>query len=63
MLFRGIKKKYTANLTLLTKVKKIIGIKEKFAQNMEVPVSPMEFLLETEGSIGGFFCFTFYDGF
>ena len=30
-------------------------MKEKFAQNMEVPVSLMEFLLQTQGSFGGFF--------
>ena len=27
---------------------------------MEVPVSLMEFLLQTEGSFGGFFCLKFY---
>ena len=56
----GIVKKYTADLTLRTKLKKIIGMKEKFAQNMELPVSLMEFLLETQGSFGGFFCWKFY---
>ena len=60
MLFRGIVKNYTADLILRTKFKKIIGMKEKFAQNMEVPVSLMEFLLQTQGSFGGFFCFKFY---
>ena len=60
MLFRGIVKKYTADLILRTKFKKIIGMKEKFAQNMEVPVSLMEFLLQTQGSFGGFFCLKFY---
>ena len=47
MLFRGIVKKYTADLILRTKFKKIIGMgmKEKFEQNMELPVSLMEFLL------------------
>ena len=54
MLFRGIVKNYTADLILRTKFKKIIGMKEKFAQNMEVPVSLMEFLLQTQGSFGGF---------
>ena len=65
MLFRGIVKKYTADLTLLTKFKKIIGMWGKFAQNMEVPVSLMEFLLQTQGAFGVFFVgnFTFYDGF
>ena len=41
MLFRGTIKKYTADLILLTEFKKII--KEKFAQNMEVPLSLMKF--------------------
>ena len=54
MLFRGIVKNYTADLILRTKFKKIIGMKEKFAQNMEVPVSLMEVLLQTQGSFGGF---------
>ena len=40
---------------LRTKFKKIIGMKEKLAQNMEVPVSLMEFLLQTQGSFDGFF--------
>ena len=39
MFSRGIVKKYTAYLMLLTKFKKIIAMKEKFAQNMEVQVS------------------------
>ena len=60
MLFRGIVKNYTADLILRTKFKKIIGMKEKFAQNMEVPVSLMEFLLQTQGSFGKFFCLKFY---
>ena len=60
MLFRGIVKKYTADRTLLTKFKEIIGMQEKFAQNMEVPVSLMEFLLQGQGSFGGFFCLKFY---
>ena len=34
-------------------------MKEKFAQNMEVPVSLMEFLLQTQGSFGEFFCLNF----
>ena len=55
MLFSGIVKKYTADRTLLTKFKKIIGLQEKFAQNMEVPVSLMEFLLQTQGTFGGVF--------
>ena len=37
MLFRGIVNKYTADLILLTKLKKIIGMKEKFAQNIDTP--------------------------
>ena len=57
MLFRGIVKKYTADLILLTKFKKIMGMKEKFAQNMEVQVSFMEFLLQIQESFGGFFLF------
>ena len=60
MLFKGIVKKYTADVILLTKFKKIIGMKEKFVQNMEVPLSVMKFLLQTQGSFGGFFCLTFY---
>ena len=39
MLFRGIVKNYTADLILRTKFKKIIDLKEKIAQNIEVPVS------------------------
>ena len=60
MLFRGIVKKYTADLILRNKFKKMIGMKEKFAQNMELLVSLMEFLLQTQGSFGGFFCLNFY---
>ena len=60
MLFRGIVKKYTGDLILLTKFKKIICMKEKFEQNIEVPVSLMEFLLKTQESFDGFFCLTFY---
>ena len=60
MLFRGIVKKYTADLILLTIFKKIIGMKEKIAQSMEVPVSVTEFLLPKQGSFGGFVCLTFY---
>ena len=59
MLFRVIVKKYTAYLILLTKFEKIIGMKEKFVQNMEVPVSLTEFLLQNQGSFGGFFRFKF----
>ena len=44
ILFRGILKKYTADLILLTKFKKIIGAQKNFGQNMEVQVSLMEFL-------------------
>ena len=50
MILRGIVKKYTADLILLTKFKKIIGMKEKFAQNPEVPVSLMGLLLQTQES-------------
>ena len=66
MLFRWIIKKHTADLIIWTKFIKIIGMKEKFFQNMEVPVSLMEFLLQTLGSFGRFFfiwSFTFYDVF
>ena len=65
MLLGGIAKKYTAGLILLTKLKKIIGMKEKFAQNIEVPISLMEFLLKSKGALMDFFVwsFTFYDGF
>ena len=47
-------KKYTADLILRTKFKRIIGIKVKVSQNMEVPVSLTEFLLGIQGSFGGF---------
>ena len=47
MLFRGIVKNYAADLILLTKFKKIIGMKEKISQNMEVAVSLVEVLLQT----------------
>ena len=60
MLFRGIVKKYTADLTFLTKFKKIIAMKEEFPQNMEVSVLLMEFLLQTQGSFCRFFSLTFY---
>ena len=58
-------KKYTAYLIVLTKFKKEIGMKEKFEQNMEVPVSLMEFYPKTKGALVDFFVlnFTFYDGF
>ena len=55
MFFRRIVKNYTIDLILWTKFKEIIGMKEKFAQNVEVPVSLMEFLFQTQGSCGGFF--------
>ena len=35
-------------------------MKEKFAQNMEVPVSLMEYLLQTQGTFGGLFCLKSY---
>ena len=54
-MFREIVKKYIEDLILLTKLKNIIGMKEKFAQNMEVTVSLLEFLLKTKGNFGGFF--------
>ena len=60
MLFRGIGKKYTVDLILLTKFKKIIGMWEKFAQNIQVQVSHMEFLLQTQGNFAGFFYLKFY---
>ena len=44
MFFREIVKNYTIDLILWTKFKEIIGMTEKFAQNMEVPFSLMEFL-------------------
>ena len=53
MLFRGLVKSYTADLIFGTKFKKIIGMKEQF----EVPVSLMEFLLQTRESFGGFLHF------
>ena len=54
MLFRGIVKNYTADLIWRTKFKKIIGMKGKFSQNMEVSVTLMEFLFQTQGSFGEF---------
>ena len=60
MLFRGIVKKYTADLILRTKLKNMIGIKEKFVKNMEVPVSLMDFSLQTQGNFDGIFCLNFY---
>ena len=55
MVFRGIVKKYIEDFILLTKFKNIIGMKENFAQNMEVTVSFLEFLLKTKGTFGDFF--------
>ena len=52
IVFRVVLKKYTADLKLQTKFKKIIDTTEKFAQNIEVPVSLMEFLLKTQESFG-----------
>ena len=60
MRLRGIVKNYTADMILRTKFKKIIGMKEKISQNMEVAVSLVELLLQTQGSFGGFFCLKFY---
>ena len=60
MLFRGIVKNYTADLILRTKFKQIIGMKEKFVQSMEVLVSLMELLLQTQGALVDFFCLKFY---
>ena len=36
----------------MTKFKKIIGMKKIFAQNMEVPVSLMKFLYQTQDTFG-----------
>ena len=52
--FRTVVKKYTADLILLTKFKKILGMKENFAQNMEVPVSLMEFYSKPKGALVDF---------
>ena len=60
MFFRVIVKKYTVDLVLLTKFKKIIGMKEKFMQNLELPVSLMEVLLQTQTSFDRFFYLIFY---
>ena len=69
MLFSGIVKRHTADLMLLTKLKKISGMKETFVQNMEVPVSLMDVLLQTQGRMdvfgwmegfGGLSCLKFY---
>ena len=47
MLFRGIVRKFTADLILLTKLKKTIGMTEKYMQNIEVPVTVlMNFLFD-----------------
>ena len=35
-------------------------MKEEFSQSMKVPVSLMEFLLQTQGTFGGFLCLKFY---
>ena len=59
MLLQGIVKKYTADLILLTKFRKVVGMKEKFTQNMEAPVSLKKFLLQTQGTFGGGFSFFF----
>ena len=65
MIATGTVRKYTTGVILLTKLKRIICMKEQFAQKMEVPVSLMEFLLQTSGTFGGSFVqhFTLYDGF
>ena len=39
MIFIGIVKKYTADLILPIKFKRLIGMKDKFEQNTEVPLS------------------------
>ena len=64
MLSRRIEE-YTADMTLLIKFKKITGKKKKFAQNMEVPVSLMNFYSKLKGSLVGFFVwnFRFFDCF
>ena len=54
MLSRRIEE-YTADVTLLIKFKKITGKKKIFAQNMEVPVSLMNFYSKAKGSLVGFF--------
>ena len=60
MLFRGIVKKYIADLILLTKFKKIIVTLEKFAQNMEIQVSLTKFLFQTQERFAEVFCLKFY---
>ena len=60
MLFRGIVKKYIADLILLTKFKKIIGMKEKSSKNIKVPVLLMKILFQTQESFDGFFLLRFY---
>ena len=44
---------------ILTKFKKIIDKKGKFAKIVEVTVSPMEFLLQVRRNFGSFFWFEF----
>ena len=60
MHFRETVKNYTADLILRTKFKKVIGMKEKISQNMEIAVSLIEFLLQTQGIFVGFLCLKFY---
>ena len=55
MFFRGIVNKYTVDLVLLTKFKKMIGMKEKFAQNLEATVSLIEFYSKPKQALMDFF--------
>ena len=59
-LYRGIVKKYTADLILLNQFKKIICIKEKFAQNIEVHQFHLwSFYSKHKRALMDFFCLTF----
>ena len=55
MLIKGIVKQATEDVILLTKLKRIIVIKKKLSQVMEVSVSLMKYLLQTQGTFGGVF--------
>ena len=67
MLFGGIVKKYTADLILRTKFKNIIGLTEKFAQNIEEATSfTYGIFTPNTRKLGSIFfvrSFTFYDNF
>ena len=55
MLIKGIVKKSTTDVILQTRFKRIMAMKEIFAQIMEVSVSLLEYLLQTQGTFSGLF--------